>query len=150
MNPTAIGVLVWMVAAPVFLVLWLLCRRKFNKLSATSLQAADQHQAALARGGAPQFPSTSTAGLSRLSIAAPSDRPPIGTTSSALWKYRYWSVHNAETLLSAKKSMARSLKFCHFRHHGRCKITESEETARCSARRVPGRCRVARLARHRL
>ena len=50
MNPTAIGVLVWMVAAPVFLVLWLLCRRKFNNLSATSLQAADQHQAALARG----------------------------------------------------------------------------------------------------
>jgi nitrate reductase assembly molybdenum cofactor insertion protein NarJ len=52
MTPTAIGVLVWMVAAPVFLVLWLLCRRKFNKLSATSLQAADQYQAALARGAA--------------------------------------------------------------------------------------------------
>jgi hypothetical protein len=52
MNPIAIAVLVWLVAAPVFLVLWLLCRRKFKKLSATFLQAADQHQAALAREAA--------------------------------------------------------------------------------------------------
>jgi hypothetical protein len=52
MNPTTIGVLLWMVAAPVFLVLWFLGRRKFNKLTADSRQAADLHQAALARGAA--------------------------------------------------------------------------------------------------
>ena len=52
MNPNAIGVLLWMVAAPVFLVLWLLNRRKFSKLTADSRQAADLNQAALARGAA--------------------------------------------------------------------------------------------------
>jgi molybdopterin converting factor small subunit len=49
MNPLAIGVLLWMVATPVFLVLWLLNRRKFNKLTLDSRQAAALNQAALAR-----------------------------------------------------------------------------------------------------
>ena len=52
MNPTAIGALIWMASAPLFLVLWLISRRKFKKLTTDSLQAAELHQAALARGGA--------------------------------------------------------------------------------------------------
>ncbi len=52
MNPTAIGIFLWMVSVPVFLMLWLLNRRKSNKLTADTRQAADLHQAALALGAA--------------------------------------------------------------------------------------------------
>lgn len=52
MNPIAIVVLISMIAAPVFLVLWFLSRRKFNKLTADTLQAAELQKTALARGAA--------------------------------------------------------------------------------------------------
>jgi hypothetical protein len=52
MDPVAIGVLVWMFAAPAFLMLWFLSRRKLSKLTADTLQATALQEAALARSAA--------------------------------------------------------------------------------------------------
>jgi hypothetical protein len=49
MDTTAIGLLVWMASAPIFLTLWLVYRRKFSKLTAASRNAADLQRAALAQ-----------------------------------------------------------------------------------------------------
>ena len=47
MDPIVIAALIWMIAAPVFLVLWLLGRRKLNKLIADTQRDADRNRAAL-------------------------------------------------------------------------------------------------------
>lgn len=52
MDPIAIAVLIWMIAASVFLVLWLVSRRKLNKLIAESQRDADLNRAALTKGEA--------------------------------------------------------------------------------------------------
>ena len=50
MEPIAIAVLIWMTAAPVFLVLWLLGRRKLSKLIAETQRDTDLNRAALTKG----------------------------------------------------------------------------------------------------
>ena len=52
MDPIGIVALIWMIAAPVFLVLWLLGRRKLNKLIADTQRDADLNRAALTKGEA--------------------------------------------------------------------------------------------------
>ena len=52
MDPIVIAALIWMIAAPVFLVLWLLGRRKLNKLIADTQRDADLNRAALTKGEA--------------------------------------------------------------------------------------------------
>ena len=52
MDPVVIAALIWMIAAPVFLVLWLLGRRKLNKLIADTQRDADLNRAALKKGEA--------------------------------------------------------------------------------------------------
>lgn len=52
MDPILIAALIWMIAAPVFLVLWLLGRRKLNKLIADTQRDTDLNRAALTKGEA--------------------------------------------------------------------------------------------------
>ena len=52
MDPIVIAALIWTIAAPVFLVLWLLGRRKLNKLIADTQRDADLNRAALTKGEA--------------------------------------------------------------------------------------------------